>query len=109
MWILEFIWNHVPWYVPLALVIIAAGFCWQWIAPIWMLLPRPVKWAIAFIGAIFVAIQYGRNRGVAGEQARRKSLNERALKQRDVIDAKVKEMPPNAVSDALRRNGWMRD
>lgn len=109
MWLLEWAWNHVPWYVPVALVIIALGFCWQWIAPLWMILPRWVKVTIAFIVAVVVAIQYGRNRGVAGEQARRKSLNERAVKQRDAIDERVKNMPPNAVSDALRRNGWMRD
>lgn len=102
-------WNHVPWYVPVALVIIAAGFCWQWIAPLWAILPRPIKWAIAFIAAIVVAVQYGRNRGVASERERRKSLNERAIKQRDAIDEKVNAMPPNAVTDALRRNGWLRD
>lgn len=109
MWILEFIWNHVPWYVPLIAGIIAAGFCWQWIAPIWFILPRWLKWTIGFIIAMIVAVQYGRNRGVAGEQARRKSLNEHAIKQRDAIDESVKALPDNAVSRKLRDNGWMRD
>lgn len=59
--------------------------------------------------AIIVAVQYGRNRGMNAEQERRKALNEKARQQRDAIDDRVKALPPNAVSDALRRNGWMSD
>lgn len=103
------LYNQIPWYVPLVLAIIAAAFCWNYIAPIWFLLPRSVRWGIAFVIAIIVAVQYGRNRGVQAEQQQRKTLNDHAIKQRDQIDERVKAMPPNAVSDALRRNGWMLD
>lgn len=103
------IWNSIPWYIPLALVIIAVGFCWQWIAPIWFILPRWLRWTIAMVIAIIVAVQYGRNRGMQAEQKRRADLNAQARQQRDTIDERIQALPPNAVSDALRRNGWMRE
>lgn len=109
MFWIEWAWNHVTWYYLLIPIVIAIGFCWQWIAPIWFILPGWLRWVIVMAIAMIVAVQYGRNRGVAAEQARRKSLNEHAVATRDKIDAKVKAMPPNAVSDALRRNGWMLD
>lgn len=108
-WWIEWIWNHVPWYVPLAAAFIAVGALWSYIAPLWHLLPRSAQITIGFIIAIIVAVQYGRNRGVAGEQARRKSLNEHAAEQRDQINERVKAMPPNAVTAALDRRGWLRD
>lgn len=108
-WWLIWIWNAVPWYVPIAVLIVVIAFCWQWIAPIWLILPKWLRWLIAATIAIITAVQYGRNRGMQAEQERRKALNARAVQQRDKIDERVKAMPPNAVSDALRRNGWMRD
>jgi hypothetical protein len=105
----EWIWNQIPWWVFAAIAIIVIGFCWQWIAPIWFILPKWLRWTIAFIVAIIVAVQYGRNRGVHGERERRKQLNAEAVKQREAIDERVKNLPPNAVSDALRRRGWMFD
>jgi hypothetical protein len=109
MWWFEWLWGHIPWYVPAIVIIVAIGFCWQWIAPIWLILPNWARWSIASTIAVLVAIQYGRNRGIAGEQTRQKSLNEHATEQRDKINASVKAMPSNAVTRALERNGWMRD
>lgn len=106
-WWLVWVWNAVPWYVPVVIAIIAVGFCWQWIAPIWFLLPRWLQVTIGFTIAIIVAVQYGRNRGMQAEQDKRKALNAQAVQQRDKIDERVKAMPPNAVTRALERNGWM--
>lgn len=103
------LYNQIPWYVPLIIAIIAAAFCWQYIAPIWFLLPRWLQVTIGFIIAIIVAVQYGRNRGVQAEQQRRQTMNEHAANQRDQINERVKAMPPNAVSAALERRGWLRD
>lgn len=105
----QWIWAQIPWYVPIVIAIIVAGFCWQWIAPIWFILPKWLRWTIAFVFAIIVAVQYGRNRGVQAEQQRRKDLNRQAIQQRDEIDERIKALPPNAVSDALRKRGWMLD
>jgi hypothetical protein len=109
MWWLEWVWNHVPWYVPYIVIIILIAIFWNVIAPFWALLPKPIKYLIGFILAIFGAVQYGRNRGVAAEQQRRKTLNEHAIAKRDAIDEHVKNMPDNAVTDKLKRNGWLRD
>lgn len=103
------IWNAVPWYVPVIIAIILVGVCWQFIAPIWALLPRPIKILIGFIGSIFVAVQYGRNRGQQSERDKRAEQNATAIKTRDKIDAKVQAMPDSDVDSALRRNKWMRD
>jgi biopolymer transport protein ExbB/TolQ len=103
------VWNSIPWYVPVVAIIIAAGFCWQWIAPIWFILPRWLRWAIAFVVALIVAVQYGRNRGMQAERQRRDDLSAQAREHREKIDEQIKALPPNAVSNALRRNGWMLD
>lgn len=102
-------YNQIPWYVPLIVVIIAAAFCWQYIAPIWFLFPRWLQITIGAIMLTIVAVQYGRNRGVQAEQQKRRVSNEHAVEQRNAINERVKAMPPNAVTRALERGGWLRD
>lgn len=108
-WLLDWAWSQVSWWWLLIAAIIAIGFAWQWIAPLWLILPRWIKIAIAGAIAIIVAVQYGRNRGAAAERDRRTALNKRAVQTRDKIDEQVKAMPPNAVTRALERGGWLRD
>lgn len=99
----------VPWYVPYIVIIILIAIFWNVIAPFWALLPRPIKYLIGFALAMFGAVQYGRNRGVAVERDRRRTLNEHAIAKRNAIDEHVKNLPDNAVTDQLKRAGWLRD
>ena len=103
------LWTFVPWWIfpMIAIVIIACG--WQFIAPIWALLPKPVKWLLGFIGAILVAVQYGRNKGEKAATDKRAQDNATAINTRKTIDAKVDAMPDADVTRDLERGKWLRD
>lgn len=101
--------DHVPWYVPVVIAIIALGFCWQFIAPIWALMPNWLKASVSAIGAIFVAVQYGRNKGAKDAEAKRAQDNAQAVQTRKQIDANVEAMPDSDVTKRLGDNKWLRD
>lgn len=103
------IYNSVPWWVPIIVVIVLLVLFWDFIAPIWTLIPKPIKWALGFIGSIALAVQYGRNRGQQSERDHLDELNKEAIQRRDTIDADVKNMSDTDVDRDLERNGWMRD
>lgn len=105
----SYYWNFVPWYVFPVIAIILVAVFWEFIAPFWMMLPKPVKVFFAGVVAVLLAAQWGRNRGMKDAQAMRDKDNANAIKERENIDATVKDMQPNAVDDSLKRHGWMRD
>ena len=106
---LYWLWSFVPWWLIVIVAVVVIGFGWQFIAPIWALLPKPVKWFLGFLASIAIAIQYGRNKGEKAAQEKRAQDNANAIKTRDNIDAKVQALPDTAVVDQLDRNKWLRD
>jgi membrane protein YdbS with pleckstrin-like domain len=106
---LSFLWNYIPWWVFVIIGVVIVGFCWQFIAPIWSILPKPVKVALVFIGSILIAAQWGRNRARKDMEEQRAKDNANAIIERDKIDEQVKRLPPNVVDQHLRDGGWLRD
>lgn len=102
-------WDWLPWWLLVLAAFIILAFCWQFIAPVWAILPAPVKWLLGAIGAIFVAVQYGRNAGAKDAAKKRADDNANAIETRKQIDAQVEALPPSAVDADLKRNKWMRD
>lgn len=102
-------WSFIPWWIFVVIAFVVIAFCWQFIAPIWAILPKPVKWLLGFVGAILVAVQYGRNKGEKAAQDKRAQDNAKAVETRKTIDAKVEAMPDADVTRDLERNKWMRD
>lgn len=102
-------WDWLPWwsFVIVAIVIIAS--CWQFIAPIWAILPAPVKWLLGLFAGIALAVQYGRNAGEKNAAKKRADDNANAVNTRKQIDAKVEAMPDRDVTADLDRNKWLRD
>lgn len=108
-WWFQWVWNAIPWWGFVMITLVLIAVFWQPIAAIWGILPRPIKAAILFVGSIVVAVQYGRNRGQQSERAKQSAANERIQKHKGEIDAKVDRMSPDAVDDALRKSGRLRD
>lgn len=109
MWLFWWIWNALPWwsYILIALVIVAVF--WQPIMAVWSLLPRPIKVALGFIGALVVAVQYGRNRGQQSERDKQAAAEQRIKQKKGEINARVDNLPPSDVDKHLRDNKWLRD
>lgn len=106
---INWFFNIVPWYVYVVIVFAVGLAAWQFIMPLWVVAPTWLKSTILAIGALFVAMQYGRNRGAQSERDKRAALNRDALKTRDKIDAKIERLPSTDVDQRLRDRGWMRD
>lgn len=102
-------WDWLPWWVFVVIAIIVIGFCWQFIAPVWAILPGWLKWTLGGIGAIFLAAQYGRNKGEQDAAKKRADDNANAIKTRNQTDAQVQALPSADVTHDLERNKWMRD
>ncbi len=110
MWsFISYYWNFLPWWSFVVVAIILIAIFWQPILAVWELLPKPIKALITGIAAIFIAVQYGRNRGMKDAQDQRAKDNANAVNTRDKIDETVKHMPPSDVDAGLKRNNWMRD
>lgn len=106
---LRMAWDWLPWWSFVIVAIVVIASCWQFVAPIWALLPNSVKWLLGLIGAIFVAVQYGRNAGEKNAAKKRADDNANAINTRKQIDAKVEAMPDSAVTKQLGDNKWLRD
>lgn len=101
--------NIIPWWVYVVAVIAVALMAWQFIAPLWMIAPTWLKSTIVAIGALFVTMQYGRNRGAQSERDKRAAANRDALQKRDKIDATIERLPASDVDKRLRDRSWLRD
>lgn len=104
-----YIWNsivdNIPWWVYLVGVIVAAALTYQFWAPIWALLPKPVKIALGAVGAVFVAYIAGRNRGAANARARDKDRADNAVRNRNEVNQRVQNMTPKQVDEELDKKG----
>lgn len=107
------IWNsiidNIPWWAYVVAAIVALALTYQLWAPIWTLLPKPVKIALAGIGAIFTAYIAGRNRGAANARAQDKQRTQDALKKRLEVNQKVDSMTPSQIDKELDKKGDFRD
>lgn len=111
----EMIWNSIIDHIPLWLWIVIIGlpslaafyYLSPILIPIWNLMPGWLKWTLAGIGAIFLAIMGGRYKGRkdAEEEERRKNAD--ALKKRTEVDHDVQNLDNKGVQDKLR--DWSRD
>lgn len=109
MWLFWWIWNALPWWSYILIALVFVAVFWQPIMAIWSLLPRSVKVALGFLGTLVVAVQYGRNRGQQSERAKQDAANERIRVKKGEINARVDNLPPDAVDQRLRDNKWLRD
>ena len=104
---LSWAFNFVPWWMWPVGLLVAAIVTWQFWAPIWALLPRPVKVALAAVGAVSVAYIAGRNRGSKDERDQRAKKDARAVQTRKETDDEVRNLPDADVDRRLDK--WMRD
>lgn len=113
---MSWIFDHVPWWVwglllggggTAALVFIPGAFAF--LSGIWAILPKPVKWALAGIGAIVAAFLAGRNRGSKDERDKQKDLADNAARNRTEIDQQTRDLTDDQVDKKLKDRGDFRD
>lgn len=105
----HWLWSLVPWWLIVIVAIIVFAFLWQFIAPVWAIMPNWLKWLFGFLASLVVAVQYGRNKGEDAAKEKRAQDNANAVETRKTIDAKVEAMPDSAVTKQLGDNKWLRD
>ena len=103
------LWNMLPWQVMVVIALVIAGAIAYFAAPLWMLVPKPIKWLIGMIGALIIAVQYGRNKGTQAAEAKRKANDAAAIKTKGKINETVKNMSNDDVVSDLERNNWLRN
>lgn len=104
---LSYAFNFVPWWLWLVGLLIAAIVTWQFWAPIWAVLPKPVKIALATVGAILAAYAAGRNRGSKDERDQRAKKDARAIQKRKETDDEIRNLPADDLDRRIDK--WMRD
>lgn len=103
--ILSWLPTWVYW-VAAAAALIATIPYWT---PIWIAMPKPLKYAILAAGGLFTAWHAGRRQQrLADEQAQREA-SARAVERRQEIKKDVAKMSDSDVDRELRSSGWMRD
>lgn len=102
-WILDYV-PYWAWIIIAGVLLIATYPLWS---TIWLVIPKPVKIALAAIGAVAVAYLAGRNRGVSNEQQRQKDADAKAVKRRLDTNEEVGKLDPGTRDKQL--GGWMRD
>lgn len=106
---IQMIWNsivdNIPWWVYVVGALVALGLTYQFWAPVWALLPKPLKIALGAIGTVFVAYIAGRNRGAANARAADKERTNQALQRRADVNQRVDAMKPSEVDKELDKKG----
>lgn len=103
------IWDNIPWWAYVVAAIVALAFTYQFWAPVWALLPKPVKVGLGVVAAAFTAFVAGRNRGAANARAADKERTEQALNRRLEVNKRVEHMTPSQVDAELDKKGDFRD
>lgn len=104
---LSWILDHVPWWGWFVVAAIGLAATYPMWSAIWLVLPRPIKIALAAIAGLVAAYLAGRNRGVANEQQRQKEADAQAVKRRLETNEEVDRMRPADRDKQLDR--WLRD
>lgn len=103
----SWIFDHIPWWAWFVAAAIGLAATYPMWSAIWLLLPRPVKVALAVVAGLVAAYLAGRNRGVANEQERQKEANAKAVKRRLDTNEEVSRLDSGTRDKQL--DGWMRD
>lgn len=104
---LSWVFNFVPWWLWVAIVVVLIAVFWQVLGPIWLLTPRWLKTALAAIGAVLAAYVAGRNRGSKDERDQRAKADARAVQTRKETDDEVRNLSPSDIDKRL--DAWNRD
>lgn len=99
--------DAIPLWVWLAAGAIALAATYPLWSAIWLVLPRPIKAGIIFIGTAVLAYLAGRNRGFQNASDRQKEADAQATKRRLETNEEVGRMPAADRDKSLDR--WMRD
>ncbi len=102
----SWVFNFIPWYAYVVAVIVILCLFWNVIAPVWVLLPKPVKFLIAAAALAFAAYVAGRNRGSKDERQMNQRRDANANITRDEIHAKIESLDRANVDSRLAK--WMR-
>lgn len=104
---ISYTFNLIPWWAWGVAIAAALIVTYQFWAPIWAMTPRPIKVAIAAIGAILGAYVAGRNRGSKDEREQRAKKDASAIQTRKEIDDEIRSLNPDDTDKRLDR--WYRD
>lgn len=104
---LSWLFNFMPWWVWLAIVVVLLAVFWQALLPVWLALPKWLKGIILGAGALFTAYIAGRNRGSKDERDQRAKADARAVQTRKETDDEIRNAPAADVDRRLDK--WMRD
>jgi len=108
MWLyLNHFLDLIPVWVWIVVVAIMLAFTYQFWAPIWLLLPRPVKIALGAVAALFAAFLGGRYKGAKDTRELQQARDASAIKTRDEIDMRVRNASDADIKERLKR--WQRD
>lgn len=106
---LAIIWNaivdNIPWWGYVLAGLAALAFAYPYLAPVWALLPKPVKIVIGAVVAGFLAYIAGRNRGAANARLADKEKRDNAIRNRLEVADKVSKMTPTQVDAELDKKG----
>ncbi len=103
-WLIGTVLDSTPWWVWALAAFAALAATYQLWAPLWVLIPQPLRLALAAVAAALLAYLAGRNKGASGalERARQKDTANAAR----IVD---KADRVRADADVLNAGGGLRD
>lgn len=104
---ISWLFNFVPWWIYVVVIVVLITVGWQFISPIWLMLPKPVKIGLVFLATLLTAYIAGRNRGSKDERAMNVKRDVQANNTRNDIHAKIEKLDTAAVDKRLGK--WVRD
>lgn len=99
----------IPWWLYVVAAAIALLLTMPYWTPLWALTPGWLKTVILTLGGGFIAYQMGRNRQAELQREKEARTNAQVLNKKMEIEHEVQQMPDSAVTDELRRSGWLRE
>jgi len=97
----------------IAIIAIAAAVAFYFLhpilIPIWLAMPKWLRWVLGGFVITIIAFAGGRYKGAQNEKALQKERDARADHQRTEEDVKVKDFSDDRINNDLRRGGGMRD
>lgn len=108
----DWVVDHIPVWVYVVVGGLGIGAAFYFFSPIliplWNIMPRWMKVALAFVVSITLAALAGRYRGRANAEEEERRRNAEALRKRTEVDNEINKMSGSEVESKLR-NRWSRD